>query len=291
MRPNCLCIASIIALCLVVAGLAIFLGVYLGVFLPLIQREFRDGTCYVQNSTYILSNLDSISNYYIIEVLLSIDDRQYRARTCTSSASVAMTADTAGFGTYPYLYADCEAVGSSYQCSTDELLLPRWFCDSDWNYYDAGTVEDCKWHLYKWDFPVSNDYPDQDIEDYPQANEEFLEVIFDGVIYYNLDDVNALWVVPLGLMTVLPSLFLLCFALPYSLGLCKEKPRFCCLDCLERVFCCRCKYFQPRWLRKYPPPRSAVDVLGPYLRALKQLRAKGLVIPHPVAREITTYFR
>jgi hypothetical protein len=276
-------------LCLIVTGTAIFLGVYLGVYLPLVQREFRDGTCYVQNSTYILSYIDVTYSYNVIQVLIDIEGRQYRARACTSSAYASLAADQSSFGAYPYKYVDCDSVGSSYSCSKDELLMPRWFCDTDINYYYEGSMEDCRWHLYKWDFPVSNDYPDLDTEDYPQEGEQFLEIIFNGVDYYPQAELIALWVVPFGLMSVLPTLILLCLILPSQLGLFNERPRLLCLDCFERVFCCRCKYFQPRWLRRYPPPKSKVDDFGPYLLALKQLRSRGLAFPSPVAREITSY--
>mmetsp|Transcript_146 Transcript_146/g.180 ORF Transcript_146/g.180 Transcript_146/m.180 type:complete len:314 (-) Transcript_146:72-1013(-) len=292
---NAKCQVALIVLftCVFVIGFTLWLSIYLSIFYPFIARDFRKASCNILNNNYNISTsveLDA-SDYYDHTLLLDIDGQEYTGHACQSDGESDSAGDFYVFSEYPYNYFKCEdSVLDTTKCAPDQLYFPRWFCESKLTGPYSGTI-DCYWHLYKWDYPPSNDYPasPNDIVQYPQRDEDFLEILFSDSKPYDEDGLLALWIIPFGL-AALPSFLALFFCMiPLRLGWCNEKNKFCVQDFFERLFCCRWRRFTPRWFRKYPPKKLSIELFGPWLFALKRLKKKDFHIPKPLIREIASY--
>jgi len=136
-------------------------------------------------------------------------------------------------GYFPYRYRDCSDMHLvSGHCKEAEILQPNWLCLSlaEVDKYKVGNRVECKYYVNG----------QEGADTYPQAGEDFIEVLYQEAVYIPMGDYIALWVCVFGLMCVLP--WVLCFlGLPIPLGWCTAAERQKYRDFYRRFLCCRRK--------------------------------------------------
>ena len=99
-------------------------------------------------------------------------------------------------GYFPYRYRDCSDMHLvSGHCKEAEILQPNWLCLSlaEVDKYKVGNRVECKYY--------GNE--NADTYTYPQAGEDFIEVLYQEAVYIPMGDYIALWVCVSALCTAL----------------------------------------------------------------------------------------
>ena len=230
-------VAVLLLALIFVAGIVIWSCMYFIIYYPLLHRTWTKANCTiteVRDFTITYMTVTELSVYTaIVESNNTVVGEGYG---CSSSANEAVLNVEIVGGTYPYEYMDCSDIYlvPSDSCKEDELLQPNWMCfdQSDKYGFQVGNRVECKYYV--------NGNENADTYTYPQAGENFIEVLYHEEVFIPMADYIALWLCVFGLMCVLP--WVLCFlGLPIPLGWYTAAERQKYRDFYRRFLCCRRK--------------------------------------------------
>jgi hypothetical protein len=281
-------------------SLSIFLGVYFGIYFPLLVRDFEETECIVADVQEYFT-FDLLGHEYTQYKLgVDIEGVIFPGYGCESSGAYDGITNNFRDGVYPYQFADCEEHIHQGSCQDDQLFLPSWMCTDHQPLliFEVGDKVKCWWHYYKWDDSVSSDTPDVDSDlDYPKLGKDFIEVMFRDSVHLPLGDYYCLWVLCFGIFTALPfALTFFCY-IPTLCDVYSRRNLDRVLDCCEIFWCLRCpwkclgkrRFFRPRSQRGEDTHKKRFEAACIWMNTSKQLKQKGLNMPRLLQREIASY--
>lgn len=278
------CVLTSVCLGVFVLGFVVWAGIYFGIYYPLITKDWTDSHCVVTAIEHYQTGYTSTHLYTQYKLAVEVDGRILPGYGCESSENRSSISSYYYDNAYPYQYKECsKAYVEHGVCRSSQVFLPRWMClgFKGIPQYQIGDTVECKYNI--------NGDENADSFTYPQDGSDFIEVIFTSSLYIPQGDYIALWVIPFGLMSVLPCVIILFCAFPICLGWLQPEERDKMLDFGERFVLCRRKQ-RPRCLQAFGTELDHIEP-SPILVWLFTLKKH----PHPfpmkktLAREIGDY--
>ena len=218
-----------------IMGIILWSCIYFLVYYPLLHRSWTKANCTITEVRNFQINFIRTTNFSVYTAKVESGGIAVgEGYGCSSSANEQVLTEQISHYVYPYQYLDCSDifVEPSEACKEDELLQPSWMCFDPSDMHEVGNQVECKYYV--------NGNENADTYTYPQAGEDFLEVLYQEAVYIPMGDYIALWVCVFGLMCVLP--WVLCFlSLSIPLGWCTVVERQKYRDFYHRFLCCRKK--------------------------------------------------
>lgn len=235
---------GVVAIALFVVGFPIWAGIFFGMYYPLKDRDWKDSVCIVTDVEHYQTGYTTTHLYVQYKLAVQTKERVVPGYACESSENHSAISSNSEDNAYPYEYAKCDSHIERGVCRPGQLFLPRWICNGYKGIpqYVVGDAVECKYYV--------NGDLDAESFSYPRKGEDFVEVLFKDEVYFPTDDYNALWVIPFGLMSILPCVLVCIFVCPEVLGWCRYDERQKYYDFWERFVCCK-RSAKPRRLRRY----------------------------------------
>lgn len=171
-------------------SVAIWLGVYLGIWRPYFAVDWRDSECIVQNVTsfrWIVTSDDGDSEYSYssMSVLVRMEERWVQGFACGLPDSYNSLLGSSGpTGAYPYEHSSCPVPST---CGKLEML-PPWYCSDCHTCKEkvTGQIQTCRWTLS----PEAQDldpakWPDGYRLEVPLVGTAYVEVVLREEVYYS----------------------------------------------------------------------------------------------------------
>ncbi|CAG9333386.1 unnamed protein product [Blepharisma stoltei] len=196
-----LCLINFIFFPIFIIGICVWSGIFFGIYLPLLKRDYKEGICTI-NEADLFSFNDTIY-YYSYSVSVNISNILYPAYGCSTTYAEYSISNGWAAGSYPYQYADCSAdlvVAHNKPCFHDQLFQPLWTCrDASAVYFKLATVP-CKWWLAN---DAGSETEPSKIKNlkYPSYGKAWIEVIFTDKVYIPKIDYMVLWIAPFWMLT------------------------------------------------------------------------------------------
>jgi hypothetical protein len=273
--------------CLII-GFPIWAGLYFTAYEPYLNRDWSDSNCTIIDIQTYITLHTSWQVYIQYKALLEIDGKTYPGYGCESTASKLRPDDYSVDDSYPYSYVECEKYHrGGDQCPEELIFLPKWLCMpyEGAPAFSIGEVVNCKWWLR------SMHAEPEEVEklSYPTYDGDFIELMFQDEMYIPINDYNALWVIPFGLMSMIPFIILMFWVIPSLKGYCDEES----FDRLKDIFdiYIKCKKVIPRNVRRLPAPylNNKGESCTPWLYAYEHSISKKRKINDAMLREICEY--
>jgi len=262
---------------LFILGFVVWAGIYFGIYHPLLRKDWMDSLCVVTAIEHYQTGYTATHLYTQYKLAVEVEGRVLPAYACESSENRSELSSYYYDNAYPYQYKECsKAYVQHGVCRSGQVFLPRWMClgFKGIPQYQVGDTVECK-------YTVNGD-KDAESFSYPRDGSDFIEVIFTSSLYIPQGDYIALWVIPFGLMSVLPCLVIWCCLGPVRLGWLLSEERDKVLDFGERFLLCRRKK-RPRCLRAFG---ADLDKIEPQPILMWLFTIKKLPQPFPMKRTL-----
>jgi len=292
MSKDLYCVVLFFGSIIFLIGFPIWTGIFFGIYFPLTNRDWEQTICKVTEiKTYNFRYIEW-HTYIQYKLAVKIDDKHYPGYACESSRYNDRPDNYMPSNTYPYNYGSCdtESLGKGEVCTKDLVLLPRWLCSplESTPAFSVGDVVKCKWWL---NHPEGKTDPRGEKLSYPKEDKAFLEVMFKDKVYIPEHDYNALMVIPLGLMSVIPALLIIFCALPGVFGLYTKENFSKCKDCCL-LYVIRKKGYIPK-SKKFIPKLNAntLENCMAFLYAFDNLKDSKMKFKESIARKVVYYLK
>ena len=274
----------VLAGCVFIINFAIWAGIYFGIYYPLLNKDWHRSLCVVTDVEQYQTGFTVTHLYTQYKLGVMVEGRVLPGYACESSENRSDITSNNEDAVYPYQYPECaKAYVQHGLCRPGQLFLPRWMCIGFKGIaqYQEGDVVECQYYV--------NGSSGAQSFSYPQKGADFIEVIFMNEVFIPQGDYIALWVIPFGLLSMLPCAILIFCCGPKGLGWCSDKECAKYKDCFERFVCCRRKE-KPRLLRKYGHFMDKIEP-KPILVWLFSIKKQPEAFPfkHNVVQEIADY--
>ena len=201
-----------------VCSLAIWLGVYFGIWQPYFDTDWRDSECIVQHLEHYQWSYSTKSGlvtqgYVTMNVLVNITNHWVPGFACGTQSSKSVTlGSTSLSGEYPYQPGVCPYP----EICGNQVILPIWYC-SDCSVCDeklTGEPTSCKWSVGGEEMDVSPDTWAQGANlPFPVKGGQYIQAVLGTEVSYNEGEFIALHVVgATGGLALLILLAIVCFA-------------------------------------------------------------------------------
>ena len=190
MAKECLQLSAGLLCCYWVLNVAIWVGIYVGIWRPYFAVNWHESDCIVQNVTnymwpYISSSGYHEAHYASISVLVNITSHWVQGFACGLPDSYAFfLGDNTTNNEYPYNHGSCQSPDA---CGKMELL-PAWWCSDCKGCMEklTGKIVPCYWTLS----PGAGDtdpakWPMGYRLERPVVESAYLEVVLRDEVYYS----------------------------------------------------------------------------------------------------------
>lgn len=182
------CVSSVTVFWLL--SLSVWLGIYVGVWVPYFDIDWRDSQCLIQQITnyrweYIGSSGEEYAHYAAINVLVNVSSHWIQGFACgmPDSYSYLLGSNTTN-DKPPYVYARCTEPDV---CGRMELA-PAWWCSDceECSEKLTGEVVSCHWTLSPGAWNTEpEEWPLGYRLDKPLVDSAYLQVVLRDEVYYN----------------------------------------------------------------------------------------------------------
>ncbi|CAG9317635.1 unnamed protein product [Blepharisma stoltei] len=274
-------------------GFPVWCGVYFGIYYPLEVKSWHSSTCTIMGITSYTTSYMRWHTYVQYKVAVEVDGKSYPGYGCSSSGQNDRPDTLQIENTYAYKYSHC---GDYWEfgdkCRSSQKFLPRWMCTplEGAGQFLVGEKVDCKWYLNSDD--GETDPANIDEFTYPGKSGTTIEVLFSDGINYPIDDYNATWVIPFGILSVIPCIFIIFCALPGLMGGFQKskwnRAKDYCSDCCAALWCKK-GYIPSRIRNLKPNTESIFKRKAGFLYVYLCLKNSGLPIKERYIRDIADY--
>lgn len=223
MNRNCLKTLCLIAFLWCISSLAIWLGVYFGVWQSYFSIHWHDSHCIVQHlehfQWYVSTKGGPVAvRYTSMQVLVNISSEWVSGFACGSPGSKSTTLGSMSAArAYPYEAGSCP---DADKCGK-QVFLPIWFCKDCFgcDEFLTGQPLPCKWS-------IGGDRKDEKEPEawaqslnmpFPMRTSEYVQTVLGSEVYYNQEELLVLHIF-CGIGVFLPLCFFLsiCGAFVYQ---------------------------------------------------------------------------